>query len=597
MNTSDASEKTQWRTLAGLIPFIRPYGGWLALTVLAHAVERISTQIVSPYLLQRMTDGVVRGGLQAMTPWLLVGAGLLVTNAAFAYAGQRAGARTTASTLRDLRDRVTAHLQQVPLGYLESQGTGDLVSRLSTDVSKIEAWLPMVREVVVQPLIFIVGVAYMLTISWKLFLASSVLIPVSALLYNRVSRPMETLARRQAESEGRVNAALQNMLAGIVAVKAFNLQPLLGARFRTLAKEVERQALRLDWRRALFIAVYLALRYIPQLVVPLYGGSLAFQGEITVGELLAANLVVWMVFLPIERLLDFFGRTRETLPAVARLTGILDVAPEPQGSGSLIPAPGAPLIRFQAVAFAYDGGEPLLREISFDVNPGETVALVGASGCGKSTLLKLLCGFYHPQQGTIEIAGNALTAVALNAARAQIALMTQETYLFPTTITENIAYGRRDATDAEIIAAARAANAHDFILAQPAGYETLVGERGANLSGGERQRIALARAILKDAPILLLDEPTASLDAQSEALIQEALARFMDERTGVIVAHRLSTLQHVDRILVLDDPEGDGSATICETGTHAELMARPSRYRQLYLKQSAELTPTEGGGR
>ncbi len=594
MSDSHTPSKTKWRKMTRLVPFIRPHRLWAALMVVHHGVERISSQVFIPFLLQQVTDSVVRDGLQYISRWAALFMVLLVIGAVSALVGRRAHARYTAFTIRDLRNRVTEHIQQLPMGYLENQRTGDLVSRLNTDVTTIEGWLPLVRELAIQPLLFIAGVIYMLSISWKLFLASTVLIPVSAMLFNRVNKPMEAIARRQAEGEGRVNAAFQDMLDGIVAVKAFNLHALLGQRFGLVAREVEREALHLDGRRAVSLPIFLALRYVPQLIVPLFGGYLAFQGDITVGQLLAANLVIWMVFLPIERLLDVAGKTRETIPAVERLITLLDQATEPQDGEPLVRRPEAPPLRLRGVSFAYPDQGRLLEDITFDVARGETVALVGASGCGKSTLLKLLIGFYAPTGGAVDLYGNDLARVDLAQVREQVALMGQEPYLFPTTIADNIAYGRPGATEAEIIAAAKAAHAHDFILTQPQGYQTQVGERGARLSGGERQRIALARTMLKDAPILLLDEPTASLDAQSEALIQAALERFTTDRTVLIVAHRLATFQHADRILVLDRPEEDGAATICEEGTHSELMASDTHYRRLYVRQAATMDAESG---
>jgi len=620
---TDQSEqvRTDWRALTQLLPFVRPHALQFGLTVL-YAIESVATRLLLPFLLQQMTDTVTGGSVTGLTRWAIFAAGMLILDAVAAWIGYNSVAKYVAGTIRDLRNRVTAHVQQLPISFLETQHSGDLVSRLSTDVGRIESWLPAVIQLVSQPLMFVAGFTYMLTISWKLLLASSILIPISAVLQNRASKPMETAAREQAEREGEATAALQDMLAGITMVKAYNLHSILGTKFRSLSKEIERQALKLDWRRAVGLAIFLALRYTPQLIVPLYGGFLAYRGEITVGQLLAANMAIWMVFQPIEQLLSILGQTRETLPAVERVFALLNETPEPAGRQRFEPILAAPAISLESVSFAYPGQDQTLtlQDISFEIQPGQIVAIVGPSGCGKSTLFKLLTGFHSPTSGTVNVLGNDLDTSDLTGARQKIALMAQQTYLFPTTIAENIAYGRPGATEDEVKAAAIAANAHDFILEQPEGYQTQVGERGAKLSGGERQRIALARAILKDAPVLLLDEPTSALDTQSETLVQEALERFMKGRTAMIVAHRLSTIQHADRVLVLgpvqkntfaagteDDMRAEGASskegtrsteggpsTLREDGTHTELMAQDTLYRRLYLRQVAGEPATQG---
>jgi ABC-type multidrug transport system fused ATPase/permease subunit len=578
MSKESKAQQLHWRVLLRLFTFTKPHTIHFALTVL-NAVKGVALQILTPYLLQAVTDRVVDGHMQAFMQMLLLAGGIFVVDAILTLLGRRAAVRYLNYTIRDLRDRATAHVQRLPIAYLDAFHTGDLTSRLNADVGKIADWLASIPEQAVQPLLFLGGFIYMLTISWKLLLVSCILVPASTLIFNQIVKPMEALSRKQAEEEGKVNAALQDALAGITMIKAFNLWDWLGAKFLTQVKQVERQALQLDLRRVIATPVYLALRYAPQLIVPLYGGTLAYRGEITVGQLLAANMLIWTVFMPIERLLGMLSQVRETVPVVERILELLDQPAEPMDALPFAPVPGAAPVEFVHVGFGYQADDPLLKGLSFRLLPGQTVALTGPSGCGKSTLFKILCGFYHPQQGQVRIHGNDLAKVNLAGARAQVSLVSQQTYLFPTTISENIAYGRSGATEAEIITAAKAANAHDFILEQPQGYQTQVGERGTRLSGGQRQRIALARAILKDAPILLLDEPTSALDTQSEALVQQALDRFMAGRTALIVAHRLSTIKGADHILVLDQ------GNICEQGTHAVLMQQGGLYRRLVQKQ------------
>jgi len=279
-------------------------------------------------------------------------------------------------------------------------------------------------------------------------------------------------------------------------------------------------------------------------------------------------------------MLGWMRSLREVAPAVERVFEIIDQPAENGQTSNAQAMVHAQAITFNAVSFQYNDDAKILENFSFSIDEGKIVALVGSSGCGKSTVLKLLCGFYRPQSGQIRILGRDVLQSSIHETRKLISLVSQETYLFPTTIAENISYGRLGATQAEIIAAAQAANAHDFIKTQPLGYETQVGEWGVKLSGGEKQRIALARAILKDAPILLLDEPTSALDTHSEAIVQEALERFMHGRTVLVIAHRLSSIKNVDEIIVLDHGH------LHERGTHAELMQSDTLYKRLYLKQS-----------
>jgi ABC-type multidrug transport system fused ATPase/permease subunit len=384
------------------------------------------------------------------------------------------------------------------------------------------------------------------------------------------------------EHLAQASAVTQDAIGGIFIIKAFNLQKVLTEKFRRIAEAVRLEGLAIDRRAGVEFAVFLMLRYTPQLVAPLYGGYLAYTGEISVGALLASVYLIWMVFIPVETALGWIRQFREITPALERIFEILDHPIEAEPVEESLPVPAASAFSFKSVSFRYNKDDDVLKDFNLAVDQGTIVALVGPSGCGKSTVLKLLCGFYRPQEGEVNIFGREIFQSGLRDARQRVSLVSQDTYLFPTTIAENIAYGRLGAGEADIIAAARAANAHEFILQQPDGYETYVGERGVRLSGGERQRIALARAILKDAPILLLDEPTSALDAQSEAIVQEALDRFMLGRTVLVVAHRLSTVKSVDLIVVLE------GGKLCERGTHAELMKGNTLYKRLYLKQTAQ---------
>jgi ABC-type multidrug transport system fused ATPase/permease subunit len=570
--------KTNWRILLRLAPFLRPHRLWLVAAIVSGMVGGL-VSIQSPLLIQGLTDTAVSGQRDDFLRFLYLTLALVVAMFVLRFIYGHANARSGTYPIRDLRNRITAHIQRLPLSYVETHHTGDLVSRLNNDVDKVAQAINNLGENAWQPIQMCMAIAYMAMVSWKLLLAGCVLIPVSTVLFNRVSKPMEKLSRQRMEALGRINAVIQDTIGGMGIVKAFNAGQARAARFGAVAQDVEHKGMGINRQDSILVAVFLALRYIPQLVIPLYGGYLAFKGEISAGSVVAANVLVFQIFLPVERFLAFLRQMRETIPAVERLLQVLDQPAERAGERAFEVQTEAAAIEFEDVAFGYDDENRILDDLSFHVPRGETVALVGASGSGKSTVFKLLCGFYESQQGRIRVCGNDLAHCSSADVRTRVSFVSQDTYLFPTTIAENIGYGRPGATRDEIVGAAKVANAHDFIVEQPEGYDTGVGERGGKLSGGERQRIALARAILKDAPILLLDEPTSALDTQSETLVQEALDRLMEGRSVLVVAHRLSTIRDADRVLVLD------AGSIVESGTHEQLMQTDTLYQRLYLRQ------------
>ena len=574
-------------SLSKLLPYITTYRFWMTLLILSAILGGV-IEVVYPFFLMKLTDAAINtqsDQFQLLIYWALI---TMLINVGVTFMRGQVSARYEAYTIRDFRDQITAHIQKLPISYLDTLHSGDLVSRLNNDVEKIAGLLKRVQEFIQQPLIFILGFTYMAVISWKLLLATCILIPISAILFDKVIKPIQLDSQSEMEELARANAVTQDAIRGIYIVKAFNLQKILAIKVQEIAKNIEDAGLSIAKRSAISTALFLALRYIPQLVCPLYGGYLAFQGEITLGALLASMTLIWMVFLPVEKMLGWLREIRQVAPAIERIFELLEHPVESASSQAFEPITESSPVKMDHITFQYNEGEKILDDFHLLVEEGQTIGLVGPSGCGKSTVLALLCGFYKPQSGGIKIYGNDLFDTNLSEVRTKISLVSQETYLFPTTIKSNIAYGRVGASDDEIVAAAKAANAHDFIMEQPNGYETQSGEWGAKLSGGQRQRIALARAILKDAPILLLDEPTSALDTQSEAIIQEVLERLMRGKTVIIVAHRLSTLRNVDKILVLDQGQ------IREIGTHLELMGTDSLYKRLYLKQ-AELNHADAG--
>ena len=580
MSEDRQTKRIEWRLLAKVLRLLRPHRGWLAAAA-ASTLVVTAVGFAGPYFVRGIADSAIAGNLHLLLVLVLASIAVALFESGAGYMKAVSMATLSSLTTRDLRNRITSHIQTLPMATLEKYHSGDLVSRLNSDLDSCEAVFRRVPDYLHQPLQLLGGLAFMFVLSPKLTLITCAAMPISVLVFERVVRPMQQHSTQAMESLAATSAAMQDAIRGAPIVRAFNLQAVLGERFHRLAKELEHHWMENRKKAILSWIPFLMLRYIPQLIVPLYGGYLAFRGEISIGTLLAFDMLIWFAFIPLETLLAWIRELRETSPALARCYEILDAPAERRGGSSVPRVSSDGAIAFDRVRFSYEGGRDVLDGLTFHVPAGRTVALVGSSGCGKSTVLKLLCGFYEPREGEVRLLGQAISKADLSAVRARVSLVAQDTHLFPISIADNIAMAKAGASREEIVAAAKAASAHDFISALPKGYDTLAGELGNRLSGGERQRIGLARAFLKDAPILLLDEPTASLDTESEARVLEATRRLAEGRTTLVVSHRLSALRDADEILVLADGQ------VCERGTHGDLLEADTLYRRFYQEQAA----------
>lgn len=569
--------------------YLRPY--WSrALATIACAILSLGFGFLYPKLTRVLIDDVIadqRADLLAPAAGGLLLAFLL--REVFNSLRIRVNNHLEQNVIRDMRCQVYARLQRLPVTWFDQRASGDLMTRVIEDVNNVERLLIDGTEQGTVALLSIVG-ALVLMLGYSPLLTLVALIPApllaaGALWYTLTAHKRY---RRQREASSAMNALLMDNLQGIRQIKAFGRQEHEDGRFRGRAEDLREGTLVVMRAWAWYGP---AMEFVGSLGIGLVlwvGGGQVIRGEMAVGELVAFMLYAGMFFYePIGRLHSLNQMLQSARAAAARVFDILDAEPE-RARPAQVPSPALPDpgwrargdVVYEAVGFSYGSGKTALRNISLHARPGAMIALVGPTGAGKTTLAHLLPAFYEATAGRILIDGHDIQALPLAVLRAQIAVVSQEPFLFNGTLRENILYGRLDATEAALTAAAQAANCHDFITRLPDGYDSRVGERGVKLSVGEKQRVSIARALLKDAPILILDEATASVDTATERLIQEALDRLMAGRTSLVIAHRLSTIVQADQILVLRGGE------IIERGTHDALLAADGLYARLARIQS-----------
>jgi ATP-binding cassette, subfamily B, bacterial len=586
--TNRASATTP-RSLSGLLPFLRPYRGRIGLAIV-FLVLAAATTLVLPVALKSLIDS----GLVAADPGqrvmalrghflslFAVGAALGLFSAARFYMVSWLGERVTA----DLRNAVYAHVVEQSPQFFETTQTGEVLSRLTTDTTLVQAVVGSSLSMGLRNTVMGIGALAMLIITNPYVMTQVLGILVLVVLPSvYFGRRVRKLSRASQDRVADSSAIAAEVLNAIPVVQSYTQERRESARFALATEHAFDTARKRTRVRASLVAFVISATF-GALLWGLYQGTQAvLAGAITPGHLGQTVVYVLILVSSVAVLSEVYGDMLRAAGATERLMELLAMhSPviDPANPRSLPPARGGSSVQLSGVSFNYPSRplQPALRDLNLDVRPGETVALVGPSGAGKSTVLQLLLRFYDAQHGTVAIDGVPVHEISLAALRQRVGIVPQDSVVFSTSAIDNIRYGRPGASDDEVVAAAKAAYAHDFISALPEGYQTYLGERGVRLSGGQRQRISIARAMLKNPPLLLLDEATSALDAESERVVQAALESAMKNRTTLVIAHRLATVLRADRIVVLDH------GRIVETGSHAELVARNGLYARLAAMQ------------
>lgn len=583
------SIKSLWLTLKQIFALSKPYRTRFYVATVATLVAS-GIWLTVPLGLRELLDAVFEAGNNQLLNWLAIGLfALFVLQAGFSFFGNYHLEWVGERVITDLRKKVYEHLHRLGFKFFAERRLGEITSRLTNDVGSIRTALTdSLPQLLTITFSLIGSVSLMVVLNWRLSLVIFVTVPFVTLATRYFGQKIRHLSKDIQDELANSTAVAEDALGAVRLVKAFVREDYEVERYQTAVEKLFVTARRKVVLTQLFWSG-VGIMFMSTLVIIFwYGGKEVLAERLTAGDLVAFIIYALNISRSISQTSRLYTAVNTAAGASERIFELLEETPEIENNPNaevLSTVEGE--VEVKNLWFSYEGKSDVLKGISFNVEAGKTVALVGPSGAGKTTLLNLIPRFYDPQKGAIYVDGKNIQDVTFKSLREHISIVPQEVHLFGTTIRENITYGKLDATEDEIIQAAKDANAHEFILQTEHGYDSMIGEKGVKLSGGQRQRLAIARAILKNPAILLLDEATSSLDSESEAQVQEALGRLMKDRTTFVIAHRLSTVQHADQILVMDNGE------IVERGTHLELIEQTGLYSHLYELQFRDLDQPE----
>jgi ATP-binding cassette subfamily B multidrug efflux pump len=573
--------KNTGMTVRRLFGYLGPYR-WRLPVVAALVLVTTAAGLVGPILVGVAIDRyIIPGDVAGLARTVMLALGIYVAGGAAQMVQGVLMVEIAQRLMADLRRELFAHIQTLSMVYHDRHKAGDLMSRVSNDTEAINRVLSNGLIQFATNVLLLIGIMVsMFLLNWQLAVGTLILLPTMLFFTSLITRRTRLAFRDVQRHLGSMNAVMEENITGLRVVQAFAQEADAIGKFRAVNTDYRQAGIRAEFITAALGPMFTTMSTIAIAATALLGGWLALEGVVTVGVIATFVVYIRNFFRPMRSIAMLYNQLQSALAGAERIFEVLDARPSVQDAPAALPLPGIQgEVVFDHVTFAYEPDKPVLEDVSLEAQPGQTVALVGPTGAGKTTIISLLSRFYDVNEGAILIDGRDIRSMQQGSIRQQLGIVLQDTFLFSITVMDNIRYGRLDATDEEVIAAARLANADRFIRRLPQGYQTPVSERGHNFSQGQRQLLAIARAVLADPRILILDEATSSVDTRTEIHIQQALLRLLEGRTAFVIAHRLSTIRKADQVLVVNNHR------IIERGTHDQLLAQGGFYHDLYMSQ------------